>query len=501
MTIAVTDPYYRVDVTAGARSWSTTKGDTADYGLADPVNVSWSLPNSSLFHAQPDPMVASFSVVVASMADASGVDRGDPVDLRVWAWAPGTVNPYVEASDLDPVHYPPVVVFRGRVTEVNAQPHKLGMIVTYSCADYTVDLSELTIGAGDWPVEGNDERLTRMFDEAGVLAPVPLYVGGSGPVYFLTSFLVAARNGSPQPARAAIWRLVDLDTDDTDVPYGTYAYMRPDYVGGLLAGTTPDPLAPYAVPFVNNRVDSGDTGEAPRLPGVFAITSPGLWGIDIVEHVKRRAAVISADHVDFKAQWAQTKRDAPDTITVTGTFLDGGTGTIYSSRTVQAAGAVPIGASLACEAYDVITADSFAAANLVAGDSDAWTADAFTWYADQDPWPLIADAQWFIEGAHVLASRAPIVVEGIPVDQNPTGVDWYAGRLQSAAFTLAGGRYSVRFRLSRSLLRPQNPDPATPGIAAGTLTCTSMRAAHPTVRTIDLDRAFSSFDYRLARSS
>jgi hypothetical protein len=493
MSLPVTDPYYRVEVDAGPYSWVTEKGDPAGYGLADPLRVGWSLPgNNPLFHAQPDPMTASFSVIAATAADLAGLLRGAEVAIRVYGWPPGTDNPHAEPTDLDPVDYPPIVIFRGRVADATASPHKLGMIATYSCVDYTVDLAEATIGAGDWPQEGNNARFARMFNEAGVLAPAELFPGN----YFFTSFLLNARTASPTDARSAIWQLVDWTTDDQDIPFGNYYAMQTNYAAGYLDGDVPDPLEPYVVPVQTTHLHTGDAGEAPRLPAVLAITQPGKYGVDIVEHADRRAAVINADHVDFKAVWSQSKRTDPDTVTVTGVFDDGTT-----SYTAAEPDAVPIAASFAIDVRESSVAQPFARANLSAADSDNWVADSFTWYADQDPWPMIADGLWFIEGMHVLASRYPVVVEGIDAAKNPSGLDWYAGRLKSATFVLAKGRYTVTFQLLRSLLRPQVFDSSIPAAGVGTLAWDDLDAAPlTTVAWSALDPAFTWFDARLLRS-
>lgn len=232
---------------------------------------------------------------------------------------------------------------------------------------------------------------------------------------------------------------------------------------------------------------------------MLAQVQPGKWGVEILEDADRRAAVISADHVDFSARWSQSKAVDPDTVTVTGQFIDTATGALVTAVTVAAPDAVPISASFPCDATALDTAENFGRANLRSDDSDQWIADAFTWYADQDPWPLIADGCWFIDGLSVLASRYPVVVDGIDATKTPTGLDWYAGRLRSATFTLAKGRYTVSFQLQRSLLRPQNYSAPSHGVA--TLSWEDIAAGPAAGATWDdLDPAYSWFDARLLRS-
>ena len=60
---------YEVKVTAGPYSWTVTDDDPPGYGLADPLTIGWSLPDTDHRPNQPDPMVASFGVVAASSAD------------------------------------------------------------------------------------------------------------------------------------------------------------------------------------------------------------------------------------------------------------------------------------------------------------------------------------------------------------------------------------------------------------------------------------------------
>lgn len=497
MTLSLADAYYRVEVDAGAHSWVTENGDAPGYGLADPLTVSWSNPNSPLFHPQPDAMRATFKAVVPAMSDLADVVRGTPVVIRVWGWPPGTANPYAQPDDLDPVNYPPIVVFRGRVADVDADPHKLGMIFTFSCVDYSVDLAEQVIGAGDWPSEGNDERLLRMFDEAGELRPPPSIP--VIPAWFVSGGAMAARTGSPADARSLIWELADWATGTPDDAFGFYHYLATLYAN-YLTDDAPDPLGRFGLLNTGTRLHTGDTDEPPRLPAVFGVTTGSEYGVLISEDTDRRAAVISADHVDFSARWSQTKRTDPDTFTVTGAFVDGLLDTTWPSLTVSSPGAVPVTGQAPFGGISDHAAINYATANLAGADSDRWQTEPFTWYADQDPWPLIADGCWFIEGKHVEAGRYPVVVAGIDPTKTPNGLDWWAGRLRSATFALAGGHYTVRFELARNLLRPGVYSTVTPTIDVATLTPEDLATSFPAVKVSDADPAYTPFDYRLVRS-
>lgn len=288
MTLTPPDPaWYQVEVNAGAYSWTTAKGDPADFGLADPLTVSWSVPENGLAYTQPDPMAATFTLALAAMSDVGSLDVGDPVSIFV---------------TLDPVLYPVtetnhIVMFRGRVASLSMRPRKAGgVVLTVVCVDYTVDLAESSVGTSDWPAETVQPRTDRIAAEAGVVVPPawPALIGaGIG---------LAARTGALVDARAALVRMVD--TAGGGAGGGYKVYLQPNYVVDSTTDTAVDPLKPfeYWVQKVTEQA-AGGQGSPYLLPGSFTILASGLWGIAIAE-LPADAGLgghLDADYVDFGA--------------------------------------------------------------------------------------------------------------------------------------------------------------------------------------------------------
>lgn len=147
---------YRADVNAGAYSLISQDGDPVGYGLADPLELSFSVPNSDLAPlVQRDPDEATINVI-APNASTYVFNQGDPVRATVYSSHASSGNNYA---------------FFGRIAQLQAQPHKLGILYTLTCVDYLADLAELKAGRVDYPAESSYSRLSRMLAENGIAAP------------------------------------------------------------------------------------------------------------------------------------------------------------------------------------------------------------------------------------------------------------------------------------------------------------------------------------------
>lgn len=480
------DPYYRVEVTAGPYSWVTTDSDPADYGLADPLTVQWSAPANGQKLPQPDPLTASFRVVVADMADLAGIAFGQPVTIRVYAWPPGTINP-----DLHPAggicYYPPIVVFRGRIANLTAQPHKLGMILTVQATEYTVDLAERQVGSYDWPQESPTDRIERICSEAGINA--------MSIDYDYTP--LAARSAGLDSALNQINRMTSyLIVNNTTVQYLASWYGE-DPIDSLL--DDPGPNGPI---FRINILSTGSDGSTtiPRfpeahfrqvhLPGTLEDLGAGLYGVVLSQPDGQIARIIDAGHVDFESAWRLSKSEQPDTLSVTGPFTDLGGVQSLTFTTPN-----PVGVKATIET-DLVTSPGAVVVGEFnrpdAGDSDRWQADDFTFYADLDPTRLVYPRPLFADGLTLEVQKHPVVVAGIPSRHNPAGVDYFAGQVAGATFTLQHGRYTAGITVRRALPRLS---PGDTGFEA----YLSPADVDPAIAVADVDRSVSVFDARLLR--
>lgn len=477
-------PYYRVEADIGAYSYTVEDTDTPGYGLADPLTVSWDCPRGGLVYPQPAAMVATVRVVVASVDDLADLAIGDPVALRVWGWPPGTDNPYFPGED-----YPPLVVFRGRVGRALASPHKLGMVYTLTCVDYTVDLAEYDAGEVDYPQEYARDRIARMFAEAGV--ENTFTATGYTLVY------LAARTAQVGDLLALTTGILDTVADPAGFGDSGRAFLVPRYLDTVTSDTPDDPAGPYDLSTLSTRQGVRDFGDTVNtiLPARLQLVG-GLWALVIVTEAKHRSRVFSAGYTDFSATYGLAKNESPDVVTVTGTFSDG----TKSRRVESVATPVPVRLNVKSELVDPVDAENLAALNLGGSDTDTdrWVADEFTYYADHDPHQLVNGIPLFNDALVATVQGYPALVDGIPAAQNPTGPTWYAGQLTGATFTLAKGRYTAKVRMRRNLRRALQ---TTLHASTGYLDYTHLAAApYSDFPYTDLDPAFSYFDYRLLRS-
>lgn len=492
MTIANPRPYYHVEVifepAAGAPITYTVHRDPAlpdpvpGYGLADPLRVGWQLPNTGQLYVQPDPMWGTITLLVANLTDVARIEENVPVSVEVSTWPAGTVSP-VDGGVL-----PSPVFGRGVVTNVDAEPHKLGSLVTITWVDPLVEQNERDVGTMDWPAETADVRAERIGDQLGFDMPT------AG----ITSLLVdlAARTATPTPGLEYLVSVLNQCAEQTD-PLLPDVVSRP-YVGSDWIGGTLD-LANPPVQLVH--WSSRQTVAVGELPGKLALVG-AVYGVVIDTTLAAPAAVgkntgriIDACHVERGGvSYRLAKSERPDTYAINGPYADGSTQVV-----VAEADAKPIRASIDTELTDPADATALGRLNLNGRASDGWAADKFIWHADLDPTTLVYpylmfQNDWFYSPRQ---SYAPVVIAGLPAAQNPSGETWFAGQLTSAVFTLARGRYSVELTTRRNLPVPL-PVAAPPN--GGYLSPSKMTGTLAAIKPTQLDPRLTAFDARLLRS-
>lgn len=492
MTIPNPDPYYKVEVTAGSYSWTLVRNPAVPqvptYGLADPLKVSWSLPNSDLVFLQPDPFTGSFALILEDMADIAGLTIGDAVHVVVYPFATLLVPDAIVA-----VH--------GRVSNIDAKPHQLGMLVTVSWVDYTVDLAEAIVGTTDWPAETYDLRVARVRDELGL--PLGAFAGGLlDPATLVAMGLpvttgLAARPASPIKARDYLAGLFDsiAFTQPAGVPGADPTVGNRTLFYTDLPFHPASAVAPTVDKFKTTTVANRWFDQAGDRPALLQLLAGGKVGIVIDPTPSNdRARVIDACHVEFSARYTLSKDGRVDTYVVSGPFTDGTT-----QRTTREPDAVPVVGAIDTELTDPRGAENLGRVNLVGHDSDSWVADTFTFWADLDPRRLLDPVPLLQNSADTiaLAPQAIAVVNGVQAHQSPTGDTWYAGSITGVDFTLAGGRYSVQITMRRYLPKPAPVLPVTAGMF---LTWDDCQASFPAKSWTDLEDQHSWFDARLLRS-
>lgn len=407
---------YRVRV--GSHEWAASSGDPAEYGPVDGLSIIRKLvEDSPLWPAQLDTAECRFQLIVASMADVSDVAVGTPVLVEIQRPAGGPVR---EA-------------FTGRVADLSATPHKLGMLLTLACLDYTGDLRNITVGAEPWPVETIFQRVTRIMGLAGQPAPVPLALPPGSGVMPLASPSVAARDVDAQNA----YDLVQHYLDQWPVDYG-YAATSVQYRGrgrmNLSAQTDANGVLTgwLLVPQL----------ERPYYAGPLVLTNvAGVWRPVVdADSPNTDPVVLMADEVDVSSTYAITKQDSVTRVTVSGDkFIVSGVPTpvvVSASLDVDP----PVVATLdGVEITDPGTAAVLAAMYLPGEvPVSRWIADSFLWHLE------LADVGRTIPDIGVV-----VTVGGIVPAQNPNGQAWFTGQLAAHTFTLADKRPTYLFQLRR----------------------------------------------------
>jgi hypothetical protein len=400
---------YRVRV-AGIE-WTGTVGDAAEYGPVDGLQIIRKVADSDLWPTRVEPAECRFQLIVASMADVAAIDLGSVVLVEVRRPAAG---PITES-------------FAGRVNELTATPHDLGMLLTLSCLDYKADLRELIVGDAPWPIESISTRVQRVFTLCGwPSVPRDAYLGHNNG----SSYTLIGRDVDAQPALDLIEHYLDQWALDYFVFTG--GSTDPDY-RGLARG--------QAVQITDaNGVLTGwhisPTFQIPYYTGPLRLELvAGKWSA--VAAPAAGAAVAMADEVDVSSSYAVTKTDNPNTITLSGP--GGGAGpwvlTVWNGDLPQVTATLPDSEIASVNDADVV-ALMYLPGELA---QSRWLADDFLWHLE------LAAA-----GATMPQLFDLMTVGGIPTDDNPNQREWYTGQVAMATFTLENKRPSYSFQLRRS---------------------------------------------------
>lgn len=564
-TVTEAPVYYRVRLALGPdpvftpgatrRVWDIQKGDPAAYGPVDGLTIGWKLPDNAAYPSQPEIPYATFQVIVASAADFAGIDVGTPVSIHVWDQPASFKTPagWLDGSGAGlPV---PVATFGGRITELRAEPHPLGMLYSVSCLDYLVDLSDTQVSADDqtgWPGESLENRITRLVnladDDGNLFGGVPWDVANlDGPI---PGWGISWGNTAP-PLAPVLDHIVKYLSQ-----YVHYGYMDPNmpqggargillantlttglYGYGWLGSTATGPAdnAPavggrrYNIQWVFRNIGGNPNLGGYALPAQLRQAATGKWR-PVVDPNSARSwvgdpnanasgdlptadafGVLPARYVDYDpTSWSRTKKEQAEKVRVQTTYnWSGGPNRTWVSQSTLQAYNVPVKSAPA----KVITVDTELGyaqeARTLAkwmvpepaevGSGARWEVDTFRLRADQLRGRLTAANRRCWTYLRTMLAYPLVAIGGMDPTHTPDGRDYYAGVITGATFTIRGGRYSIDFQLSRHLPRPVSG--AAANADQGSVSAKSMRAvpAQLAMKVSQLDPTYSVYDYRIVR--
>jgi hypothetical protein len=416
---------YAIKVWAGSYSWTVLSTDPAGYGLADPLTITESLPDTDLFPmVQPSPATASFRIVVANVASLANLQLGDPVTIRYFKGATPA------AGDI------PVVDFCGRVAQLNCEPHDLGAVYTVTCVDYLADLAEPQVGAVAWPQETLDARVRRILTEAGVSIPADLWFTDFDP--------------SPQPtitARAAgasnAWDLLVHTLDQ----YRAVFVGFPQSTGRAFIQQTTTPANPTWAsgassldmtlgPFqLNDKVRSPSYQPPLRVVNFFGTHL--LTGDNA--NTDYPSVIIDTSYVEKAVTFTQRKGTGVNAVSVASDSFGVQTATWGLDPKVWA--------NVDTELLNSADGASLAALYLSPGQPSGkalWVADQFVWRIARDP-----STNWLLP----ILGRL-VTLYDIALKWGVGGQQWWSGTCMAWTFQVAGGEAQAAITVA-----PWNVDP------------------------------------------
>lgn len=425
---------YRAEVTIGAYSWTTTDADPKPVPgyvgvLVDPLVVSRYVPDGDLAPNIQQRAEASVTIL-AEAASTYSFGIGDAVAIVVY-----TQNVTGGNS----------VTFYGRVADVQAQPHKLGVLYTLTAQDYITDLAEPTVGKVDYPLETMAPRLARVMAEAG-MGPF-LYPAGyvdsivdlrtaadEGPTSLLDYLQLVLNGAMAQDAHSETGAAVPNVVQ-------TMLELAPNITGTTLDLVNPFKLVPiYARPLGYDppgRLLPASPGSPRKIDVQTAQTSPAT-GVQVLD----------AGRVEFTPTWQLRKGDAITRITVQGRSLS----SLWWATADWESG-IPYYSSLKAPLETTVktvlnasTMGEIIAAILKGGlppaAQAAWRVGELLWRASRTE-----AADWVPPSLRQLLVVARIDAVNA-TSHSPTAKAYLYGSLATQRFTIAKGELQVAFTLA-----------------------------------------------------
>jgi hypothetical protein len=456
---------YHVDVTAGPFTWSVTEGDAAAVGdLVAPLVIGWRMPDDGFYPTQPEATHATIGFIVAELDDTTTLNVGDRVSIRVQLVAAGA----------------DVFAFEGRIADLEAAPHDLGMVVSCECVALSTDPAE--VPAGLTLLASAQTIWTR------IAAIMPEAVMGDPDLDDDGLFGASATFAQRDPSLTNQLALID-----------EHLWQAPVRETIIPDNHPADVAAARSARLIVNKVDDTTTyldplyrGYTATPPAAFADTGAGLYG-PVPD--AGMPAVVDSGYVQRDARLVRAKGGAVNYVEI------GGIGepdprpvpTVSLSSDTQLL--PPNAMALAAAFYLPDEADR-----------DGWSIDAFLLRLDRmTPTELASIGPGWLPDPDAAAAVDrigcyinPVVVEGIQDASDPTPGRFYCGRLVEATFELgADATPTLGFRIRRGIPAPVPVYSGTaPYMTPANLATSSLAA----VTVADLDPAYLVADYRLVRN-
>lgn len=479
--------WHTITIKAGPYDWTVTKNMGASIGdVLDGLKVATAWSEDNPIQGEPGPWTASFGVIVDTIRDVADLVIGSPVTITVWYDEPHALFP----GNPDSMRLP-LVHYMGRVSDLDASPTKKGrMLVQVTSTDYLVDLAERTVGSAAWPQELVADRVTRIFNEAGVPCPVDFLYG-----------TVAARDAEPVDALSAVQGCMANEVDPS-LPSARYAVPVPTFTMLNPAdpadprydfGDAPDPFMPYTFMTGFKRPVNGNADTPFNLPCVLALVGGVVTVVLDPTGDPGANMILPASMALRDTAWHKARSTRPDAVTVTSP-----TGAWYY-RTLP--NAVPI--EFRFESDLVATGDLIVKGDYLLPDQveDGWSLDEVKFFDLPEgvapPWLVSYGAQ---DGTRQLA-----IIDGVLAGQNPNGGNYYPGMVTNAAIEFRKGNYEITLQMRSDIPRPYgwtvemlaDLAPLLPPY----LNCSNL-AADPTLGATtpaDLDPLVTPYDLRTVR--
>lgn len=465
-------------VRVGTLQWTIDKGDPAAFGPMAPLSVGWKFPDDGLWPTAPEPLNLQLSLVMPDAASVDQIDIGTSVYVLV----------YLGITDgTDPL---PSVVFTGQVAQLNGHPVRANGTDAWqldlSCTDYVAGLGEREV-AGYIPFQGVGVQtwVEKLFANAG-MNPPDWNGGGWGQA------MLTLNDGRIEPG--SVLERVDsilstyadggniIGAEDIAANHEWYPYegWRRGYLQPVTFATTGN-LSSWRVYWFSKRNTVAASSYADVYPMSMAYSGglakwslfrssglAGLGGSDWIDATQ----VISADYIDFAADWKRTKNTSPTNVSIANNtpadeYVLDPWDQVNKETGERTRGPITTRVTdfLGYQKFNAEWSAEMLLPDVVPYKS---TPNGFSWYASADPDAPVLPS-WF-PGVHTLwlGHSIPLVIDNLPQSQtpavtpgDPANPAWYAGTLSGATFVIEpGGTYRFDFTM-----RPGAPEPGGLDIA------------------------------------
>lgn len=478
---------YHVTVKVGRgtdfHAWTITKGAPAAYGPVDGLQITQATLDG-LWPPTEAPRECRFQLIAAEFDDVPFVKLGAMVEVVVRTQAAGTL----------------VASFGGRVAELTANPHDLGVLFTLLCVDFTTDLRGLPVTISEaWPAESVYSRFVRLVNAiGGYVAPPAL-----GAVLAPNGASVAPANNGPLqstyyfgPASSPSEVLDEPVQDAYEILQALLIQWPMDYPGYPDGGLA----RPQLVPVMGNGAMNPPTSwsvsplwENPAYVGAHRLRWVNGLGYALQAAHTNDDSMLPASSVDFTSNYAETKDSSYNVVRVynLAAGYEGGTpGDGYASLNIDPR----IEVVLNCKSPNADARQAMADLYIPAeAPSVRWLADEFIYHGELDP-PVPVVGPYRVQPE----LGAVVTITDIPRRHSPANRSYYSGMIANRVMTIANKSISIAVQLRR-------PDYAAygPGVIRwnSTVLATIGAGATAVPRWSNIDQAITWDDLRQLRGT